>query len=125
MNKKLKKVLVVEDEKPLARALELKLSHSGFAVLVAGDGQMALDLLKKEKVDLILLDLVMPKIGGFEFLEKMTAIKKKTPIFVTSNLSQKEDLERAKKHGIKNYFVKSDVNINEIVNAVKKFLKVK
>lgn len=125
MNKKLFKVLVIEDEKPLSRALELKLSHAGFKVLVANDGQVALDLLKKEKVDLILLDLVMPKIGGFEFLEKMNELKNKTPVFVTSNLGQKEDLERARKYGIKNYFIKSDVNINEIISEVKKYLKIK
>lgn len=125
MAKKNKKVLIVEDEKPLSRALELKLTNAGFLTLVANDGQAALDILKKEKVDLILLDLVMPRVGGFEFLEKMKSSKNKAPVFVTSNLGQKEDIEKARKLGIKNYFVKSDVNINEIIAEAKKFLKVK
>lgn len=123
MATKLKKVLIVEDERPLARALELKLINSGFNVVLAENGEEALNLIKKEKIDLILLDLIMPKIGGFEFLDKMKDLKKKIPVMVTSNLGQREDQDKAKKYGIKKYFVKSDVNISEIINEVKKFFK--
>ncbi len=123
MAKNLKKILIAEDEKALARALELKLTKSGFQPILAEDGAKALDIIKKEKVDLILLDLIMPKVGGFEFLEKMKSLKKKIPVMITSNLGQKEDQEKAKKYGVNKYFVKSDVNISEIIDEVIKFFK--
>ena len=123
MKPKVKKILIAEDEKPLSRALELKLLNSGFEPRVAEDGQSALDLLKKEKFDLVLLDLIMPNISGFDVLEQMQALKNKTPVVVISNLGQKEDLERVKKLGVKKYFIKSDINIAEIVDFIKDFLK--
>ncbi|HOZ53099.1 MAG TPA: response regulator [bacterium] len=118
-----KKILIVEDEKPLARALELKLLNSGFRPRIAVDGQEALDYLKKEKFDLMLLDLVMPNISGFDVLEKMSAGKNKTPVIVTSNLGQEEDLKKVEKFGIKKYFIKSDVSIVDIINYIKDILK--
>jgi len=118
-----KRILIVEDEKPLARALELKLLNSGFRPRIAVDGQEALDYLKKEKFDLILLDLVMPNISGFDVLEKMSVEKNKTPVIVTSNLGQEEDLKKVEKFGIKKYFIKSDVSIVDIINYIKDILK--
>lgn len=118
-----KKILIVEDEKPLARALELKLLNSGFRPRIAVDGQEALDYLKEEKFDLMLLDLVMPNISGFDVLEKMSAGKNKTPVIVTSNLGQEEDLKKVEKFGIKKYFIKSDVSIVDIINYIKDILK--
>ncbi len=123
MAKNVKTILIVEDEKPLSRALELKLTKAGFKTLLAEDGEKALGVIKKDKVDLILLDLIMPKIGGFEFLEKMNSLKKKIPVMITSNLGQKEDQEKAKKYGVKKYFVKSDINISEIISEVEMFFK--
>ena len=67
----MKKILVAEDEKPLARALQLKLSKSGFEVRNAFDGAEALEAVTKDKFDLVLLDLVMPKTDGFKFLEEL------------------------------------------------------
>ncbi len=68
MSKQVKRILVVEDEKPMSRALELKLTHVGFEVKTASNGEEALEILNKEKFDLIFLDLVMPKMNGFETL---------------------------------------------------------
>ena len=76
--KTLKKILIVEDEKPMARALELKLKHSGFDAQIANDGQMALDLMKSSKFDLILLDHDLgeeddPYIGnGYQFAKYLS-----------------------------------------------------
>ena len=75
MPTKQKKILIVEDEKPMARALKLKLSREGFYADVVFDGQSALDALKKEKFDLVILDLVIPVVDGFEVLEKMKSGK--------------------------------------------------
>ncbi len=118
-----KRILIVEDEKPLARALELKLLNSGFRPRIAVDGQEALDYLKKEKFDLMLLDLVMPNISGFDVLEKLSIEKNKIPVIVTSNLGQEEDLKKVEKYDVKKYFVKSDVGIVDIINYIKDFLK--
>jgi len=118
-----KKILIVEDEQPLAKALKLKLLNFGFRPRLAADGQEALDYLKKEKFDLVLLDLVMPNVSGFDVLKKMLADKNKTPVIVTSNLGQEEDLKKVEKLGVKKYFIKSDVNIIDIINYIKDFLK--
>lgn len=113
---------MVEDEKPMARALELKLTSSGFSVTVSYNGQEALDLLKNNKFDLILLDLIMPIKDGFAVLQELKDSGSRIPVIVSSNLSQKEDFDRAKSLGAVDYFVKSDTSIVEVVNHVKKVL---
>jgi len=117
-DKKIKKILIVEDEKPMARALELKLNHSGFESTIASDGEIALDNLKKQKFDLVLLDLMIPKIDGFGVLKAMKDNKDKTPVIVASNLGQEDDAQKAKSMGAKWYFVKSDTPINKIVDYI-------
>ncbi len=117
-NKKLKRILIVEDEKPMARALELKLNHSGFETVIASDGEAALDNLKKQKFDLVLLDLMIPKIDGFGVIKAMKENGDKTPVIVASNLGQEDDAHKAKTLGAKWYFVKSDTPINKIVDYI-------
>ena len=117
-----KRILIVEDEKPLARVLENKLVHIGFEVKSVFDGEAALSLLAQEKFDLIVLDLVMPKTDGFGVLAKLKTFNIQTPVIVTSNLSQEEDLKKAKELGAKDYFIKSDIPLAEIVERVKKVL---
>ena len=116
------KILIVEDEKPLARALELKLTRAGYTAIVALNGEIALEILHKEKFGLILLDLMMPKIDGFGVLEEMQKRSDKTPVIVLTNLSQKEDEQRATSLGAKDFFVKSNTPIAEIVKKVEKLL---
>ena len=117
-----KKILIVEDEKPMARALELKLTHHGFLVQTAGDGQEALTILAEKKFDLILLDLIMPKIDGFTVLKNIREQKNLTPVIVLSNLSQEEDTKRAKELGAKGFFIKSNTPIADIIGYVKEAL---
>ena len=114
------RLLIVEDEKPMARALELKFTHSGFSPTVAGDGEAALQALESGKFDVILLDLILPKMDGFTVLEWLHKKASKTPVIVTSNLGQEEDKERAKALGAKGYFVKSNTPISQLVEEVKK-----
>jgi DNA-binding response OmpR family regulator len=118
-----KHILVVEDEKSMARALELKLTSSGYDVTVAYDGSEALDALQKGTFDIALLDLIMPKVDGFEVLRQMKERGDKTPVIVSTNLSQSEDEKRAKELGAKDYFVKSDTPITEVIAYIKKVLK--
>ena len=115
-----KKILIVEDERPLAHALELKFTHEGYDVTIATDGAEALKIANSGSFVVILLDLIMPNLDGFGFLEQM---KKKTPVVVLSNLGQDEDKERAKSLGAVGYFVKSNTPITDIISKVKSIIK--
>lgn len=112
-----KKILVVEDEKPLAHALELKLTHEGYDVTVAYTGEDGLREIQKEGYSLVLLDLILPGIDGFAVLEQAKAQAKN--IIVLSNLGQEEDRKKAEALGAKNYLVKSNVPLTEIVKVVR------
>lgn len=116
-----KKILIMEDEKPLANALEFKFKDAGFDIEVAYDGIEGVEMLKKNKYDLVLLDLVMPRKDGFAVLQDMAEEGKKIPVIALTNLSQKEDLERVKTFGVYDYLVKSDVALNDVVARVRKF----
>jgi DNA-binding response OmpR family regulator len=118
-----KRILIAEDEKPIAHALELKLSNKGFDVTVVDDGEAAIEILEKNDFDLLLLDLVLPKKDGFDVLAAMQDKNIFTPVIVSSNLSQEEDLDRAKKLGAKDYFMKSNTSIEEVVEHVNKALE--
>jgi DNA-binding response OmpR family regulator len=122
MPKTKKKIIIIDDEKPLARALELKLLHVGFEISIAENGEEGLAILEKENFSLILLDLIMPKMDGFLVLEALKNKGNKTPVIVLSNLSQTEDEKRAKLLGAKAFFVKSDTQIAVIVEKVIEFL---
>ena len=113
-----KTVLVVEDERPMSKAINLKLSNLGYNVITADDGQKAIDSLKDKDVDIILLDLVMPNVGGFEVLEKLGETTKDYYIMVLSNLSQEEDKQKAKDMGADEYYIKSNISISEIVEKI-------
>lgn len=116
-----KKILIIEDEQFLARVFELKLQNAGFEVKSAYDGQEGMELLEKEKYDLLLLDLILPKLDGFEIMEKMKQKGIKTPVIVLTNLSQPDDEKRARALGAQEFLIKSNVAVAEIVKRVQKF----
>lgn len=118
-----KKILIVEDERPMAKALQLKLTHVGYDAVSVGNGVDAIALLDKETFDVILLDLMMPKMDGFTFLREMQKRAILTPIIVLSNLSQEEDRQKAKDLGARDFFVKSDTPISKIVISVQTILR--
>jgi len=118
-----KKILIIEDEKPMARALELKLTHAGFEVKNVSNGEVGLELLEKETFDLILCDLIMPKMDGFKVLEALNERKIKTPIMILTNLSQSDDEKRARALGAKDFFIKSNMPIANIIERITQFLK--
>lgn len=113
-----KNVLIIEDERPLAHAMELKLTKAGHKVSVVHDGQDGLNAALVQKFDVVLLDLIMPMIDGFQVLEKLNQMPHKPVVFVLSNLSQAEDEQRAIKLGAKGYLVKSDTPLTTIVDKV-------
>jgi two-component system KDP operon response regulator KdpE len=115
-----KHVLIVEDERPLAHALQLKLEHEGYAVSIASNGQECLDLLDSQQFAVVLLDLMMPVMDGFQVLEHISTKPTKPAVFVLSNLSQHEDEQRVLAMGARKYFIKSDTPLATIVEEVKK-----
>lgn len=114
-----KRVLIVEDEKPLSHALELKLQHEGFETAVAQNGEECLKLIGEQKFDVVLLDLMMPVLDGFQVLERLQPKSKQLPVFVLSNLSQAEDEQRVLALGARKFFIKSDTPLGVIVDEVK------
>jgi DNA-binding response OmpR family regulator len=125
-SKKPRNILVAEDEKPMSKALELKLTGSGYGVHVAQNGEEALEALASKELgpfDILLLDLVMPVKDGFEVLDELKKKKNKIPIIVLSNLGQEEDEDRVRELGAKEYFIKSNTSLAEIVTAIGNLLK--
>ena len=120
-----KTVLVVEDDNFLIKAYEAHLAKAGFHVRTALDGVEAVESLKKVMPDIILLDLVMPRMDGFDVLEEMQKKSewKKIPIVVLSNLGQESDRDRSLKLGAVEYIVKSDFSLQQTVDLISKHLK--
>lgn len=120
---KKKKILVVEDEKAMSHALQLKLEKEGFTVTLAENGEKAKEEVESGSFDLILLDLIMPEMDGFTFLKEIKEKgKDKTPVIVLSNLSQPEDEEKVHASGADAFYIKSNTTITEVVSEVKRFL---
>jgi DNA-binding response OmpR family regulator len=114
------KILVVEDDKFLLQAYKVKLEKEGFDVKSATNGAEMFEVLKTFKPSVILLDLVMPQMDGFEALKKLKQEEKSDiPVIVASNLGQAEDIEKSKKLGAADYIVKSDLSMEDLVNKVK------
>jgi two-component system response regulator ArlR len=114
-----KRILIIEDEKPLAHALELKMTHEGYETFVANTGEMGLKEASTGKYDLVLLDLILPGIDGFTILSELKNKKAKTVVIILSNLGQDEDRKKAQDYGVKDYLVKSNVPLSDIVKVVK------
>jgi len=118
------KILIIEDEPILVRVLEDKFKGLGLEVKVATNGDEAISMAASFKPDLILLDLILPKKSGFEFLEALRADPeiRNIPVIVLSNLGQEEDIKRAFELGVKDYLVKIHHPTNEVVEKIKSYL---
>lgn len=119
-----KKVLIVEDEPLLGNLLKQRFEKEGIEVILARDGEEALNVLHATRPSLILLDIILPKISGFELLETMAADPsiEKSPVIITSNLGQDSDVKRGQSLGALEYFVKAKISIEELVEHVKSVL---
>jgi len=116
------KIIIVEDDPMISEIYQKKFSESDFEVLVADSGEQALELVKKNEVDLILLDLIMPKMDGFEVIKNIRSgnYNQKAKIIVFSNLSQKEDQDKAIKLGADGFIIKSDYTPSALIDEVKR-----
>jgi len=125
-NKKYK-ILMVEDEPDLAEIYTLELEMAGFEVALAKDGALALEKLKTDTPDFILLDLLMPEIDGYEFLTKMKnhPKRKKLLIYAWSNLTQKNHIAKANDVGADGFLIKSDFTPRKLADKIKEILKIK
>jgi len=119
------RILLAEDDRFLRRAAEATLARHGFTVLVAVDGVEALETARTEQPDLILLDLIMPKLHGFEVLRALKGdpATAKIPVIVLSNLGQEADVKRALADGACGYCIKADLSLQELVRRVTKSLE--
>ena len=118
-----KKVFIIEDDPFLVKAYKFAFQKQNLEVWVAQDGETAVSFLDRDIPDIVLLDLMLPGMNGFEVLEKIRANArwKNVAVMIVSNLGQPTDIEKSKNLGVTDYKVKSDVNIEEIVNGVMHF----
>lgn len=115
---KTRTILIVEDEHPIARTLQLKLEHNGFAAVCAANGEEALTILSSTAIDLILLDLVMPIMDGFVVLEELKKKKNTPPIIVLTNLGQDDDAKRCLALGAQEYIIKAETPLADIIGKI-------
>jgi two-component system, OmpR family, phosphate regulon response regulator PhoB len=117
------RILLAEDDRFLRKAAETMLKRSGFTVIPAADGEEALRLAREHIPDLLLLDLIMPKMQGFDVLRELKA-KPETagiPVIVLSNLGQDSDVQLARERGAHDYIIKSNIALEQLVERVRAF----
>lgn len=125
LQKKKKIILIIEDNEPLRQILKDKLENSDFKVFAVGTGERGISLIKKEKLDLIILDLMLPKMSGEQVLKKMneTGLIKKIPVLVLSVKGDDANINNCIKNlGASGYLTKSDYTLKGIVSKIKKIL---
>lgn len=126
MNEINKKILIVEDDKDFLWILKQSFMSAGFVVFTAGDGEEGLAVAKKEKPDLILLDIIMPKMDGIEMAKKLQEAKSSAQIVFLTNMKDESHISKAMETvPTTEYIIKSDLNVNEVVDRVKSKLDLK
>ncbi len=118
----MKKILLVEDEEIMISLLQKKLTKEGYEISVARDGEEGLKTMREVRPDLVLLDIIMPKMGGFGVMEGMQKDKTlaKIPVIVISNSGQPVELDKAQKLGAKDWLIKTEFDPQEVLNKVVK-----
>tara|TARA_Y100000310_G_scaffold301221_1_gene337492 strand:+ start:1630 stop:1995 length:366 start_codon:yes stop_codon:yes gene_type:complete len=117
----MKKILIIEDDKFLRELISQKLIKEGYDIIEAVDGEKGLKSVKEDGPDLVLLDLILPGVDGFEVLAKMKedpAISE-VPVIILSNLGQKDDIEKGLKMGAVDYLIKAHFTPGEIIEKIK------
>ena len=115
-----KKILIIEDEEIMLDLLQRKLTSNGYEISVARNGEDGLKMIKEIKPDLILLDIIMPKMSGIEVLEEMQKDEeiKNTLVIIISNSGQPVELDKVKKLGAKDWLIKTEFSPQEVVDKV-------
>ena len=119
-----KKIIIIEDEKSLLKALRIELADSNLEILSALDGESGLALVKREKPDLVLLDILMPRMDGYEVLKFLKTNKstKNIPVIVLTNLGQEEEKKRCLDLGAQSFYIKASVRLDELAKKINQAL---
>lgn len=122
--KSMKKILIIEDDKILRKALKEALANAGFKTVSASDGDMGVAKAKSEKPDLILLDIILPGKNGYNVLLALSKKKelKKIPVIMLTVIDSEFSIETCKDAGVKDYLIKSEYSLADIVKKVKENL---
>ncbi len=120
----MKKILLIEDEELIIKLLNKKLTIAGYEVSLAMDGEQGLAKMKQNVPDLVLLDIVMPRMGGFEVMAQMRKDEKlaKVPVIIISNSGQPLELEKAKELGAADWLLKTEFDPREVVTKIEKHI---
>ena len=119
------KILLVEDDSLMVKMYDLKFTHDGFSVAVALDGEEGLQKARAENPDIIVLDIMLPKMSGTEVLEKLKEdpTTRDKPVIVLTNLNvTEEDVAKCKDLGAKEILMKTDVTPQEVVDKIRQYL---
>lgn len=119
-----KKILIVEDSKSYLWVLSQALMAAGFALATAADGEQGVEAAQKEKPDLILMDITMPKMDGIETAKKLKELGITSPIIFLTNMSDTKHISEASETAA-DYIVKADISVEDIVGRVKAKLNLK
>jgi len=120
----MKKILFIEDESALQKTVGEALRQEGYEIISALDGEIGLRLVQEEKPDLVILDLILPKMHGFEVLKKIKGNDetKNIPVIILTNLEGVEEIDKAIELGATTYLVKAQYDLKEVVEKIKKTL---
>ncbi len=120
----MKKILFIEDESALQTTFKEALEAENYNLISALDGKKGLEIAETEKPDLILLDLILPKMDGFKVLKKLKKEKntKKIPVIVLTNLEELKHVNKALELGAKTYLVKTDFSLKDVIGKIKRIL---
>lgn len=119
----MKKIVIIEDEAALLELYATRFRQEGYEVVTAGTGSEGYDLICATTPDLILLDIILPRIDGYQVLQQLkdTATTRAIPVIIFSNLSQREEIEKGLRLGAQDFIVKTKVTPTELAEHVAKF----
>ena len=125
MSKNKTSVLIIEDDSYISDMYKIKLESENFEVATAKDGIIGIKMLEKQKPDIILLDVVMPKMDGFDVLKiiKKNIELKEVPVVLLTNLGQKENVEKGFDLGADSYIIKAHFTPSEVIEKIREVLK--
>jgi len=122
----MKKILIIEDESSMRNSLEEFFSEEGFEVTTAMDGESGYEMIRSKKFDVILLDIILPRMDGFEILNKIKEEEvEHAPIVLLTNLGEAENIQKALDLGATTYLIKSDYQLKEIIDKVNAVIETK
>jgi len=118
------KILIIEDDRYISKMYQLKLSLDGFDVVVADNGRIGVEKVKEFRPDIILTDILMPEMDGFDVIKAVKADEelKSTPILIMSNLGQEDHIQKGLELGALGYIVKSQYTPSKVVEKIKEIL---